>query len=157
MFSKIFQQSTSFGTIPKVSLVKSQVPVKFKRVQSHEVYADAIRDYFTNAHLSPHVEHLVCLYFSQNTPIAISHIGQGTKISASFDHKDIFTTALISDATSFILAHNHPSGIAEPSDLDISITQEISLMGKFLQIEMDDHIILGKSNYFSFRDENMLN
>ena len=54
------------------------------------------------------------------------------------------------EASSIILFHNHPSGDTSPSDLDIELTKEFEKGGALLGIQVLDHIIIGKYNYFSF-------
>ena len=59
-------------------------------------------------------------------------------------------------ATSLILAHNHPGGVAEPSDGDIAITDEIQKAIGLVEISLQDHIVLADNDYYSFRRNNML-
>ena len=54
------------------------------------------------------------------------------------------------EATSMILFHNHPSGNTIPSDYDIKLTESFEKGGKLLGIQVLDHIIIGKNDYFSF-------
>ena len=54
------------------------------------------------------------------------------------------------EATSMILFHNHPSGDTSPSDYDINLTETFEKGGALLGIQVLDHIIIGKYNYYSF-------
>jgi len=59
-----------------------------------------------------------------------------------------FATALKSLSTSLILAHNHPSGNLKPSQADLRLTQKFKEAGKFLDIQVLDHIILDPEDQF---------
>jgi DNA repair protein RadC len=84
-------------------------------------------------------------------------LSQGGTSGTVVDPKIIFTLALITNANSFILAHNHPSGRIVPSEHDISLTKSISQSGKFLEISLLDHLILGHEGcYYSFADEGVI-
>jgi DNA repair protein RadC len=72
------------------------------------------------------------------------------------DPKVIFAVALKSCASSIILAHNHPSGNLKPSQSDINLTQKLIQAGKYLEIDVLDHIILTSEGYYSFGDEGMM-
>jgi DNA repair protein RadC len=59
-------------------------------------------------------------------------------------------------ASAIILAHNHPSGNLQPSQQDISLTKKIKEVSLYLDIILQDHIIIGDQAYFSFADEGIL-
>jgi len=85
------------------------------------------------------------------------NISQGGVAGTVADPKKIFKTALDHNASSIILAHNHPSDNLKPSDNDIRLTKKLSEAGKVLEIEVLDHVIVGNDNYFSFADEGNMN
>lgn len=64
--------------------------------------------------------------------------------------------ALLLNASSIILLHNHPSGELKPSAADIKTTNEIILALKNLEIKILDHLIIGGSGYFSFKEEGLI-
>lgn len=70
--------------------------------------------------------------------------------------KKIFQVALKSNASSIILAHNHPSGNLQPSEADIKLTRKIKDAGTNLDLPVIDHIILTSESYYSFADEGLL-
>ena len=87
----------------------------------------------------------------RNKIIGISTISIGT-LNASLVHpREVFKDAIMHTAASVVLAHNHPSGDPEPSEDDITITKRLVEAGKILGIEVIDHIIIGKNDYYSFR------
>ena len=72
------------------------------------------------------------------------------------DPRLIFIAALKGAACSLILAHNHPSGNLKPSATDISLTEKIVHAGRFLDINVLDHLIVTADSYFSFADEGLV-
>jgi DNA repair protein RadC len=79
--------------------------------------------------------------------------GEGDFVLVS--SKDVAWRALMLHASSIILAHNHPSNDLKPSNSDITTTKEIVDVLKKLQIQVLDHLIIGKSGHFSFK-QNLL-
>lgn len=63
--------------------------------------------------------------------------------------REVFRPALMDNATSIIVAHNHPSGSTEPSGEDMAITRLLISAGKIMKIPVIDHIIISKSGYTS--------
>jgi DNA repair protein RadC len=72
------------------------------------------------------------------------------------DARIVFNLALRHHATSLILVHNHPSGNHKPSAEDITLTKRLKEAGKFLLIEVADHIIISESGYCSLTDEGLI-
>jgi DNA repair protein RadC len=72
------------------------------------------------------------------------------------DPKIIFKYALEAGAANIILAHNHPSGNATPSQADLDLTRKLKEGGKLLDIQLLDHIIVAGKSYLSFADEGWL-
>lgn len=83
-------------------------------------------------------------------------ISKGGLSGTVADPKIIFHIALQHQASSIILAHNHPSGNLKPSQQDIDLTKKIFNAGRILDIGVLDHIIIAGQSYFSFGDEGLL-
>ena len=83
-------------------------------------------------------------------------ISEGGWNDTSIDVRKIFKAALEFNASSLILAHNHPSGETEPSKDDIATTKRIIEAGKLMSIKILDHIIVGNCKYLSMLDEGIL-
>lgn len=66
--------------------------------------------------------------------------------------REIFKYAIVCNAASIVVAHNHPSGFLAPSDDDINITRQIIAAGQLLGINVFDHIIVTGDNYLSLAD-----
>jgi DNA repair protein RadC len=95
-------------------------------------------------------EHFVVFYLNaRNQEIEREIISVGT-VNASIVHpREVFEGAIKNNATSIILAHNHPSGDTEPSQDDIEITKKLVHAGKILDIRIVDHVIVTDKNFLS--------
>jgi DNA repair protein RadC len=82
------------------------------------------------------------------------HLGGISQVVA--DPRILFRIALEHHATSVIIAHNHPSGVARPSKEDEIMTTRLNAAASLLDIKLSDHIIVADEGYFSFADEGML-
>ena len=91
------------------------------------------------------------LVFSVDTKkriTGISTITQGT-LNASLVHpREVFQAALLHNAASIILVHNHPSGDPAPSPEDIAVTRKLIEAGRIMGIPVSDHIIIGDDRLF---------
>lgn len=85
--------------------------------------------------------------------VLVSKGGQSATIS---DPKIIFKIALEYNASSVILAHNHPSGNLKPSFSDLKLTEKLVAAGQLLDISVLDHVIFTDTGYLSFADEGIL-
>lgn len=93
---------------------------------------------------------------AKNEVLATKELGEGTVSQASAFPRKIVEEALKQKATSIILAHNHPGGIAEPSEHDESITTEIQKALALVEISLQDHIIIANNEYYSFKRNNKI-
>ncbi len=83
-------------------------------------------------------------------------IYKGTLNKSVFEPREIFSNALRCNAAYLILAHNHPSGNATPSDADISATKRIDECGKIMGIKLYDHVIIGYDGCVSMKEEGLI-
>ncbi len=84
--------------------------------------------------------------------IAQSVVSIGTLSQTLVHPREVFYAAIKQKAAAIILAHNHPSGDATPSNEDISVTEALIEAGKLLEIPVHDHVIIGESGYVSLRE-----
>ena len=91
---------------------------------------------------------LVIMLNGKNQVTAINTVSIGTLTSSLVHPREVFKPAIITNAASIILAHNHPSGDPKPSPEDLTITKRLKEAGELLGIPVLDHIIIGYS-YFS--------
>jgi DNA repair protein RadC len=76
--------------------------------------------------------------------IRVEQISQGLVDSIMVHPREVFRCAIAANASSLVLAHNHPSGDPTPSEADIRVTRDLIRAGQLLKIEVVDHIIFGK-------------
>lgn len=88
--------------------------------------------------------------------VAMHEISHGALSSAPISIRSIFCRALINNAASIIVAHNHPSGDPTPSSDDIAITRKIKSAGELMEVRLLDHIILGTDCYCSMKQDGFL-
>ena len=93
---------------------------------------------------------------AKNEVLATKELGEGTVSQAAAFPRKIVEEGLKLKATSIILAHNHPGGVAEPSEHDESITTEIQKALALVEISLQDHIILANNEYYSFKRNNLI-
>lgn len=74
----------------------------------------------------------------------VSNISRGVSTTTFASPREIFRDALLHNAESIILIHNHPSGDTTPSAEDICATKQLRLAGKLLSINLEDHIVVGE-------------
>ncbi len=98
-----------------------------------------------------------CLFLdSQNALICCEDLFTGTLDGAAVYPREVVSRALQLNAASVILAHNHPSGIAEPSAADRRITERLQAALSLLDIRVLDHIVVGRGQQFSFAEQGLL-
>jgi DNA repair protein RadC len=103
-------------------------------------------------------EHMILMCVdTKNKITSISNISIGSLNSAIIHPREVFKVAILSNAASIIIAHNHPSGDTTPSTEDINITNRLKECSKILGIELLDHIIVGNDDDFmSFKREGLI-
>ena len=109
------------------------------------------------AFIRPHLgdkkkEHFVALLLdSRHQVIRLSPIAVGS-LSASLVHpRELFKEAIAASAACVIIAHNHPSGDAAPSEHDVTLTKRLVQAGKLLGIEILDHLVIGARGFISLK------
>lgn len=98
----------------------------------------------------------VFLLDSRNKIKLLELVTLGLLNSTMIHPREVFTRAVKERCASILIAHNHPSGINEPSEDDLIITKRLVQAGKILGIEVIDHIIIGDKNFYSFKERNLL-
>lgn len=102
------------------------------------------------AHLEQ--EHLRVLHLNtKHQLIAMAEVYKGSLSAAPIRAADIFKGAVRNNAASVILAHNHPSGDPTPSPEDARTTELLVEAGKLLDIEVLDHLVIGRTDWVSLR------
>ena len=104
------------------------------------------------AHLD-HEELRVLVLDTKNQVKGNIPLYQGTVNSSVLRAAEIFRTAIVRNCPGIIICHNHPSGDPSPSSEDLTVTQQLVEVGKLLEIELTDHLIIGNHRYVSLRDQ----
>lgn len=92
----------------------------------------------------------------RNRIIDIDMISKGTLTSSLVHPRETFESAIRKHAASIMVAHNHPSGDANPSEDDIKISKRLAESGRILGIELIDHIIITKYSYCSLKNKGLI-
>jgi|GEM_PF-89539 len=84
------------------------------------------------------------------------HIGTGNAERVTVEVRDVIKRALIWDATSFLVYHNHPSGDATPSAADIGFTRQLIEASEALEVSLHDHLVITRTGHRSLRQDGLL-
>lgn len=128
---------------------------RLKITNSKQSY-DILMACWNKATLELQEEFKVLLLNRSNQVLGIYPLSKGGTASTVVDAKLVFSVALKCNASSIIIAHNHPSGNLNPSEADKSITEKLKKAGKYLEINLLDHLIITKDDFFSFNDNGLL-
>ncbi len=133
--------STDKITIDKKSLTKMTKLIEYLQIQLGNKKNEVL---------------FVILFNAKNEILDTMQLCEGTVTRTAVFPRKIVEKALKKRATSIIIAHNHPDGVAEPSDDDVKITQEIKNVLALVEISLQDHIIISDKDYYSFNRSGML-
>jgi DNA repair protein RadC len=97
------------------------------------------------------------MYLNRNNKVlGVLLISEGGMSGTVVDVRNVYQAAIKANASSVIIAHNHPSGNTIPSESDKQITNKIKEAGKILDITLLDHLIMVSEGYVSFADEGLI-
>jgi DNA repair protein RadC len=103
------------------------------------------------------IENFRVIYFDKKSHIIDEYIQDaGTVNRAPLYVREVIKRALLVNAASIIIAHNHPGGSAKPSQYDESLTKTLALACSSMEIELVDHIIITEKSYFSVVENKLL-
>lgn len=119
--------------------------------------SESAKEFCTNLFKGKNVEefYVICLA-TNNKVLDYKMISRGTASEVPINIRDITNLALANNCERIILAHNHPKGMARPSDEDISFTSRILYSCIINNIEVLDHIITSQQEAFSFEESKIL-
>jgi len=102
-------------------------------------------------------EVFACLYLdNQHRLIRYQELFFGTIDGASVHPREVVKSVLVENAAAVIFAHNHPSGIAEPSQADERITRHLKSALALIDVRVLDHMIVGDKEVVSFAERGLL-
>lgn len=99
---------------------------------------------------------IVLLLNGANRVIKAEKTSTGTLNMNQVHPRDVFRPAIVNDAASVILAHNHPSGALEASPEDIAITERLKKAGELLGIKVLDHVIVSSNGFVSLKQQGIM-
>jgi DNA repair protein RadC len=142
----------------------AEVEIHYKRpkgknspiIKSSESAADIFREHFPKDRIDHKEFFYVMLLSQKNEVLGISQIGVGFTAGVLINIKEIFQLVLKTNATCFLISHNHPSNALKPSGADIKITEKIRKGAELFDCKLLDHIILSSESYYSFSDDGRL-
>ena len=113
----------------------------------------AVRNYLRLCLRDKEYEVFCCVFLdAQNRVLAVEELFRGTLTQTSVYPREIVKRALAHNAAALILAHNHPSGVAEPSQADRLLTRRLSESLALVDIRVLDHFIVAGASSLSFME-----
>ena len=145
-------------TVAEITLsYKPTEPVsELPRITSPEDAARYLRSIWDDDLLELREQFIVVLLNNQKQVLGWHLISSGGATATIVDIAAIFQAALLGAASSLLLAHNHPSNNEKVSSADIKITNRCVEAGKIHGITVDDHIILYRGGFTSFRNKGLI-
>lgn len=142
------------------ALIRRAIAVLERRVFRHRhdlLCAHDLRQYL-RLKLAGRKEEVLAAVFldSQWRAIAFEPLFRGTLNAAPLYPRVVARRALKHNAAGVVVAHNHPSGLAEPSRADIAATAQLKSALSLVGVELWEHLIIGRGEPFSFADAQML-
>ncbi len=104
----------------------------------------------------PHETFRAAFLNNKNGLLAVKTLSDGTIAQCVANSRDVLKWALVYNAASIVLLHNHPSGNPAPSGADKATTRRIVQAAKQVEIAVIDHIVIGDGTYFSFCEHNLI-
>ena len=98
----------------------------------------------------------IVLLNGQNHVLRVVDVTKGTLTAAHIYPREVVKLALRHSAAALVFAHNHPSGLAKPSEDDKRITRDLVHACLLLGIKVHDHIIIGDNDKFSFAEAGLI-
>ena len=118
---------------------------------------DESRDYLITQLAGYEHEVFCCLFLDQrHRVIDFRRLFRGTIDGCSVHPREVVKMALFLNAAAVIFAHNHPSGVAEPSRADLALTKRLQDALALVEVQVLDHIVVGGAETVSFAERGLL-
>lgn len=155
---RVTKYTTKLTADQKVVLNKEYVvncPEVKRRMNSPEKVA-ALATKFLRMHEQPEeYMYMVCTN-SKLDVTGVFEISHGNVNSSIVGAREVFQKALLANAVSIFLMHNHPSGDPTPSHEDVEVTKRLVEAGKIVGVQVLDHIIIGRPEFTSLKEKGYL-
>lgn len=122
-----------------------------RKMKSPEDIADFGRKYLRMHEETEEYMYMLC-FNTKLILIGVFEISHGNVNSSIVGTREVMQKALLANAVSIILMHNHPSGDCTPSQPDIDVTKRLVEAGKIVGVEVLDHLIIGRNRYCSLKE-----
>jgi len=144
--------ATASKILASIELSRRHLLLDIKPLKSQQDILGRLQDLRTKSQ-----ENFICLSLDGGRRLLAQRtVTVGTLNSVLAHPREVFADPIVDRAATIIVAHNHPSGIAKPSEKDIMLTQQLAAAGQLIGIPLHDHIIVTKTNEFSYRQNHLL-
>lgn len=145
-------EAKALTIIAAAEIGKRRIMEDSKDIQQFRSSADVLK-YMTPIIQDLNHEESWALLLNNNARLLhLSHLSKGGLAETTVDVRMLLKEALLHDATSFILVHNHPSGNLRPSRHDEELTLRVNRAAQALNLRMIDHVIVTEGDYYSFSE-----
>lgn len=140
---RLYKFETKFEMVREIEGVKITNP--------EDIFQEVLKDAF-----SPFQESFfVVLLDAKNQVLSFQELFKGGLSSSTVDISTLLRSILLANATSFVVAHNHPTGGLEPSPDDKTLTEKIKTASETVGLGFLDHLIFSGTSYFSFAENSL--
>ncbi|OHU89204.1 MULTISPECIES: RadC family protein [Pseudoalteromonas] len=141
-------------------IITQAISILEKRLQkpAHAIESPADTAHYLRLHLSEKEYESFSVMFldSQHRLLSLKELFKGTINSAPVYPREVVKAVLSFNAAAVILAHNHPSGLATPSNADHRITNRIKSALELIDVKTLDHVVVGHDSAYSFAEHNLI-
>lgn len=140
-------------------LIEKALEILSRRIRTNDCLAapGAVRDYLRLSLAGKeHEVFVVILLDARNRVIRCEELFRGTLTQTSVYPREVVKLALAANAAAAIFAHNHPSGVAEPSSADEQLTRQLKSSLALVDVRVVDHFIVAGSESISFAERGLL-
>jgi DNA repair protein RadC len=117
----------------------------------------AVRNYLRLNMMDAEREHFTCIWLdAQHRVLGFDRLFSGTLTQTSVFPREVVKAALALNSAAVIFAHNHPSGVAEPSSADMLLTENLSRALALVDVRVLDHLIVAGAAITSFAERGLL-
>ena len=159
---KQFCQTKGLGMV-KYAQIQAAIELGRRYLQAKLETGDAFtspeqtREFLTMKLRAYPYEVFACLYLdNRHRLISFDELFSGTIDSAQVHAREVVRTALKHNAAAVIFSHNHPSGVAEPSQSDVNLTQELKKALQLIDVRVLDHLVIGSGEAISLAERGLL-